>query len=153
MDDKTVQWVQKVELYVARQTPKSLAAFHEEMSVRSLNNGDGQWHLLFRQDTNVEKWKQDTWSVNPTHPEAITFARLDQMEAFRSWDGQFYFMMRWPGLCKSHPTECKGFESNVWSQESNPRFTTSGGVVKYRSISTPCEFLSWILRCLTKFHS
>ena len=95
-------------------TRHSLAKPSKPSDVALVDDPNGEWHLLFRQDTGAGEgaWPKDTWSLNADNPQARNFAILDQLHKYRSADGKFELLMLWP--------KKSGDNYNHWKQAKNP---------------------------------
>ena len=85
----------------------------------------GGWTLIFNHNISAGYFADSTeaLSINTTNPEATKYSILNQIENFRSTQGNFTFKINWPGYSPR----------NIWRQRTNP--TTDVDVDGYVAIS------------------
>ena len=85
----------------------------------------------------VFKSKLEAMNVNPNDPENDLFSILDQLEDYRSVDGNFRFKLCYPDL----EWGVDGETCNYWIQSSNPTMSTV--VEGYQAIKTAFNLQNW----------
>eukprot|EP00054_Salpingoeca_dolichothecata_P031203 m.261672 g.261672 ORF g.261672 m.261672 type:complete len:2411 (+) comp26784_c0_seq7:205-7437(+) len=92
------------------------------------------WNLVFRQ-TMLFHYSKDLLTLSDAS--CGNFARLEQLENYRSVAGELRFKMVWPRLCpRSFCVDDKNY--NEWAQTSNPMTSPAGTKAEgYRPIDLP----------------
>lgn len=109
-----------------------MATQYSKNKLLDSNYVDGDWFLIFRQDSSSGDFfsSNNDWAeakqTNIHTPSATKYSNLYLLEKFRRYD-KLTMMLKWPNLNAS--------TNNIWSQTNNPVTDDgSGGVTDYTAI-------------------
>lgn len=118
-----------------------MATSYSKNKLIDSNYVDGDWFLIFRQDSSSGDFFSDanSWAeakqTNPNNPSATKYSNLYLLEKFRRYD-KLTMMLKWPNLNST--------TNNIWSQTNNPVTDDgSGGVTGYTAIDIDYTSNGW----------